>query len=224
MNIHGLHFTTWGARWGALALVVPFLLGVWPARGQGVVKLYDQAVACPDIPVPGDGHSHFLLVSTNAPFMQSFVPALSQIGFVEVALRYWGLAKPSASETLAISLRPDSSISPIIASSLPLSFTYESRYEAFVVEFVFPDPVNITPGQKYFLEVAHLSGQDLMTAGEVPGSYPLGEFVILGRVAPGHALWFREGVVIPEPGTVGLLVLGTALLFCSARRGRSEAP
>ena len=76
------------------------------------------------------------------------------------------------------------------------------------------------PGEKYFIEVVHVSGDDLIGVAMVapkltgePNYYPSGELIRTGRPYSAWDMWFREGVAIPEPGPAFLLGPGTALLI-----------
>ena len=196
----------------------------WASLSQGTIKVYDQMVTY-GVPMPGDVHSDFAPIRTNTPFAQSFVPILTEVGFVELTLRYMLYLEPPLSETLYLNLREGSVTGPILGSTPRLTFTYESRdqtfEEVFVQDFIFPAAVGVEPGRNYFVEVVHVSGSDdLMRvailspvyAGQ-PTYYLPGELVMTGKPFRLWDMWFREGILIPEPGSGALMVLGSALLM-----------
>jgi hypothetical protein len=204
----------------------------WDPLSQDVVKVYDQVVNY-DMPDPYDWHSDFRFARTNAPFAQSFVPTLSEVGFVELAFRYYLFSDSFRSETLYLNLREGGATGPILGSTPPVLFRYASgdpgQGETHVQDFVFPGAFEVAPGEKYFVEVVHVSGDDLIGVAMVspmyagaPTYYPPGELVMGGWTFRGWDMWFREGILIPEPGTGSLLGLGTALLAwrCFCRRIR----
>ncbi|HOY58854.1 MAG TPA: hypothetical protein PK640_12065 [Verrucomicrobiota bacterium] len=206
----------------------------WASLSQGLVKVYDQVINY-GMPDPYDWHSSFPPVRTNSAFAQSFEPTLDEVGFVEIAFRY-GLSSDSLlSETLYLNLREGSVTGPILGSTPALVFTHASGDPGWgvthVQDFLFPEAVGVNPGEKYFIEVVHVSGDDLIgvaivapkTIGE-PDYYPSGELFLTGRPYRGSDMWFREGILIPEPGTASLMVLGAALLMWHSGCRRIRRP
>ena len=199
----------------------------WASLSQGTIKVYDQMVTY-GVPMPGDVHSDFAPIRTNTPFAQSFVPILTEVGFVELTLRYMLYLEPPLSETLYLNLREGSVTGPILGSTPALVFTHASGDPGWgvthVQDFLFPEAVGVNPGESYFIEVVHVSGDDLIGLGIVcpnyagePTYYAAGELVMTGKPFRLWDMWFREGILIPEPGTASLMVLGAALLMWHSR-------
>jgi hypothetical protein len=202
---------------------------------QPLIKFYDQVSGPDELPTLD---SNGILLSTNMPFGQSFTPQRDQVGFLDLklAVDLFGQPKPptgqEVSEILALNLREGSITGPVVSSLTPVTITYVVGPGVLLdYEFAFPTPVSVQAGKLYVFELQHISGYNLVNPMVVfPGSgigpeyYTGGDLIYRGMVIRKVDLWFREGVLIPEPCTVGLLVLGTAALVCSVRRGRSEAP
>jgi len=199
----------------------------WAALSQGTIKVYDQVInyGMPDL---YDGHSDFPPVRTNAPFAQSFEPTLDKVGFVEIAFLYGWSSDSPLSETLCLNLREGSVTGPILSSTPAMVFTYANGDPGWgvthVQDFLFPEAVGVNPGESYFIEVVHVSGDDLIGLGIVcpnyagePTYYAAGELVMTGKPFRLWDMWFREGILIPEPGTASLMVLGAALLMWHSR-------
>jgi len=82
-----------------------------------------------------------------------------------------------------------------------------------VTNFFFSTPVPVVPGTTYFLEVIVQSG-DIWGLNTVPDLYSGGTMFYQGAAQPLQDLWFREGIIIPEPSTMALLITAGAL-FCA---------
>jgi len=91
-------------------------------------------------------------------------------------------------------------------------------------DFVFQNPVAVTPGTTYFLSVEALHpssnwGYRKFSSGT---EYTAGTEYRGGNPGSGD-LWFREGIIIPEPSSAALLLFGSATLFFT-RRHRRQTP
>src|SRR5258706_4796879 len=85
--------------------------------------------------------------------------------------------------------------------------------------FYFPSTVSVVPGTKYYFETVFQSGDP--NFGIVSYNayfYSGGEAIASGVTRPADDLWFREGiVVVPEPSTIALGILGAATIFILSR-------
>lgn len=144
---------------------------------------------------------------------QSFTPLIPAAGFVQLQTSIFA---NSSGETLVINLRQGAFNGPIIGST-----TAEFLVNKFteVSTFYFPAEVALTPGQLYFFEPVLLSPGSLDIGTKSPSSYLGGDLWSNGMMDPQADLWFREGVVVPEPGAVWLLLFGTPLLVWFRRLG-----
>jgi hypothetical protein len=172
------------------------VLAVYVARGQDFV--YDQQVS---IINPPGGYSNI----QPGPAGQSFVPALSSVGFVQLYL-----TDPSPNHTGATmyvnlwsgSLTGRTLVGQTDSISLPDVLLGSAN-------FLFPTPPAVTPGTTYYLQPVVQSG-DSFEAGILPEFlYPNGTAFFNG-VASGSDLWFREGIIVPEPSTTALALFGIA--------------
>jgi hypothetical protein len=84
------------------------------------------------------------------------------------------------------------------------------------VNFFFSTNVSLLPGVKYYLQPVVQSG-DLWDAITGVFNYPVGEQYVQGNSTTASDLWFREGVIVPEPAPVGLLLLGSAVFLLRKR-------
>jgi hypothetical protein len=72
-----------------------------------------------------------------------------------------------------------------------------------ITNFIFSVPVAVTPGTTYYLQPVQ-SG-DGVGSSVTDGSYPGGTEIYQGSPIPDRDLWFREGIIVPEPSSMFLL-------------------
>ncbi len=172
------------------------------ARAQGTL-VFDQQSSTSESITGG-----WLSIQANQPFGQSFVPTLSSIGFVRLRIDQSGA--PVQGQTVYVNLLSDSITGPVLASTLPVAFPdYFNGY----ITFNFSTGVSLSPGTRYYLQP--VASTPSFQAGVIGGNpYPNGSVFLSGVEHVGEALWFREGIVVPEPATVSLtLVAGSLLLW-----------
>jgi PEP-CTERM motif len=180
--------------------------------GQGTLVV-DQASGTND---------EIVLNGTQLPdnqIAQSFTPSLSAVGFVQFSVVV--PANPgNDAVTFMVNLRQVAYNGPIISSTDPVVLVNHSIQ---IGTFYFPDNIPVTPGQLYFFEPVLLSAGFLDVGYKFPSSYPGGEAWNNGFPS-GNAsdYWFREGVVVPEPGTVWLVLVGGGALLWRWRIGRKS--
>ena len=102
---------------------------------------------------------------------------------------------------------------------MPDGFVNNNLGVAGVTNFCFSTPVALAPGQTYYLQPVVVSGDnpwDIVILGD---TYPNGQLYGNGSYfQPGTDLWFREGVVVPEPSTLALAPLGLSCLLILGRK------
>ena len=178
-------------------IAITFFLATWSAAGQGTL-FFDQ-----NSTNSIEGAS-FL---GGQPMGQSFSPSLSSIGFVQLnlfdsdALNHFGAR-------VSLNLRSGSIAGAIIGSSAPL-FLPDGFFGT--TNFLFSAPIPVTPNVTYYIQPFIQSG-DAVSSYVTDGSYAGGTAIYQGVPVLDRDLWFREGIVVPEPGTSALLVIGCGLL------------
>jgi hypothetical protein len=191
-----------------LKLVPTMLLfAAWYARGQGTF-IYDQqssVEARPGEVVAG--------IQANQPIGQSFTPSLSSIGFIRLQLLDLDPGN-GLGATLLINLGTDSITGPVLGSTDPLFLADGFPGPPNFVDFFFSTPASVAPGTTYYFQPVVQSGEVILLGRFIMGSdYAGGNEFLQGQ--PGNNdLWFREGIVVPEPSALSLLLAGVALLLC----------
>ncbi|SRR6266511_2015539 len=153
---------------------------------------------------------------------QSFTPFFSSVGFVQLRSL---VPQPSGSSvTVVVNLRQGAYDGPVLSSTDPVIITGF----ADVGTFYFSDNIPIAAGQMYFFEPVLQSLGSLEIGFNSPSTYDRGDLISNGVPSGGVAdLWFREGVVVPEPSAGLLFFLSTMsvvlLLRCSGNSHRAKA-
>jgi hypothetical protein len=186
-----------------LAAALTFL---WlSSRAQGTFQ-YDQQSSIEGLP----GETSFV-IQTSQPLGQSFTPSLSTVGFVRLRLADGSFDGLGA--TVHVNLLENSITGNILAASgsfsMPDGFGIGfNRY----VDFFFASPISVTPGVSYFFQPVVDSGGPWSVGAHNGFGYSGGTAFVQGQPAGSDDLWFREGIVVPEPGTWALLLLGLGAL------------
>ncbi len=149
---------------------------------------------------------------------QSFTPSLSAVGFVQFKT-YAFDDNNGAGVVFAVNLRQGAYDGPILSSTAPVVLV--NRLITQVGTFYYPGNILVTPGQLYFFEAVLLSAGSMDIGYKFPSSYPGGEAWNNGvPSSTGSDYWFREGIVVPEPSAIWLLLFGGAALLWRWRVGR----
>jgi hypothetical protein len=169
-----------------------------------------------------NGGSSLNVIQTSQPTGQSFTPSLNGIGFVRLNFfdenRNNGLGA-----TVFVNLRSDSITGPIIDSTAPVSLpdNFGFPLNTGYATFFFPNEAPLQPGTKYFLQPVVQSG-DLWGMFGSPFPYSGGELYANG-IAFSSDYWFREGVIVPEPSSLAVVICAGALWIigrrCCPKRG-----
>jgi hypothetical protein len=131
----------------------------------------------------------FLLSSGVA---QEFFPTLPALDFVDVGLRSMD---PNDSGTFQVRIH-EGSLGNIVGISDPISISTPGP--GLLAHFEFPNSISLTPGETYLFDIPH-SGP-FWGAIVGPSTYQ-GQAFISGQWSTEQDLWFREGVIVPEPAT-----------------------
>ena len=182
-----------------LSLILTTLaLAAYSAHGVGILQ-FDQSVS------PLTAPSLFVNIATYPtpyPTGQSFVPTLSSIGFVQF---YLNDANPiQGFSTLYVDIWSGSMGGVLLGQTDPVTV---GPFTAGAVTFSFSNPVALTPGTTYYLQPSIQSG-DVESAGLAGNTYGNGMAFISGIGDTQEDLWFREGIVVPEPSTFSLAMVG----------------
>jgi hypothetical protein len=177
------------------------------AQGQGFV--YDQQSATSD----SGGNSVTATIQSNEPIGQSFTPSLSSVGFIRLFLFDAVFPNP-AGATVFVNLWSGSIDGTLIASADPVFIApgFDS-YE----NFFFSTSATVNPGTTYYFQLVVQSG-DTTRTGIVSSGYTNGTAFFGGVASMTEDLWFREGVVVPEPSSILLSFLGLAGLYLRGRK------
>lgn len=174
--------------------------------GQGTMYVYDQQSSVDGSYLEGGAN-----IQASQPFGQSFTPQLSSVGFIRLYI-YNGFLGNETAANIVVNLRSDSLGGAILGTSTVV--TIPSGAFAGLVDFTFATPISVTPGTTYFFQpvVQNNDNLGLLQAGY---GYAGGTEIFKGTPDPNNDLWFREGIIVPEPSSFALLALagGALLLF-----------
>ncbi|MDB6036900.1 MAG: hypothetical protein JWM99_741 [Verrucomicrobiales bacterium] len=176
-------------------IAIAFLSGALLVRGQGT-PVWDQ----------GDtGFVDGFALLNNQPLGQSFTPSFSSIGVVEL----WLGDNSAGSGDIAVNVRSGSITGTILGTTASLSYSTTGMYD-----FLFSDPIALTPGTKYFLQPFALSGSGV-GANLVNSPSFTGGAIYGGTVHMGFNFWFQEGIVgnVPEPSSAALCIVVVSVLI-----------
>ena len=107
-----------------------------------------------------------------------------------------------------VNLRSSSITGAILGTSTPV-FIPDHFFD--ITNFIFATPVTVTSGVTYFFQPVIQSGNAGVASYVTDGSY-IGGTAIYGGVPKNYNLWFSEGVIVPEPSSASLILLGSGVL------------
>ena len=184
-------------------------LAALTSEGQGTFVFDQQSSMDEGIPAFGSGPTIQQLL---APYGQSFTPTLTSMGFIRLNLNDHNPGN-GLGATLQVNIIRDSISGAVISSSTPQVLADSA---AGPVTFTFPTPVALTPGILYYFRPIVLSG-DAWGVEVSEFNYPGGMSFFGGQPLPGGDYWFREGVIVPEPSSVVLILVGIAWVGVNRR-------
>jgi len=197
-----------------LLILIPITLTILPsaASGQGTF-VYDQQSSTDESVFWGEGG---VMQQIAQPWGQSFTPGLSSIDFIRLKL-YDDNTNNGLGVTLLLNLRAGSISGSLLGSTAPLLI---ANGTGGAVDFVFPGGIPVTPGVVYFFEPVVQSG-DLWRIDAKEYNYVGGSVFAAGLPVSGSDLWFREGIIVPEPSSLTLALSGLACFAGFIRRRRN---
>jgi hypothetical protein len=157
-------------------------------------------------------------IQSNQPIGQSFSPSLSAVGFIRLFM-YDFHPGDGLGATVSVNLRSSSMSGTVIAQSAPVSMI--NGFSGFP-DFIFSTAAPVTPGTTYYFQPVVQSGGSPDWAIVVYNyGYSGGMEFLQGQPIPPNDLWFREGIIVPEPSTVCLALLGGAgFVYARSRKMR----
>ena len=173
------------------------------ARSQGYFVI-DQQSAGEDSPTEFGSP----LQPPSFPVAQSFTPVFSSIDFVRLKLMTarGGLGLPAYVDVRLWSGWPS-------GRQLAISELEEIPYGFLgYAVFRFQTQVALTPGATYFIEAVCQGEQGAFWLADLRLGYPGGMAWSGATARPSVDFWFQEGIVVPEPTTAALLLVGLMAL------------
>jgi len=185
------------------------VLAAYGAYGQGTL-VFDQQVN----PLTAPGGFQNIVPD---PSGQSFIPTFSSVGFVQ--FYFTDAGNNSLGSTIAVNLWSGSIgtgtlLGTSASVSMPDLFTGQST-------FFFTAPIDLNPGTTYYFQPVIQSG-DPFQIGVGGLTYPNGQAYFQGTAHPNLDIWFREGIVVPEPSIFSLSILGL-FGFCVLSRSQRRS-
>lgn len=183
------------------------------AYGQGTFTYDQQSSTDESAPAIASG----VRIQTAAPYGQSFKPALTAVDFIRLKLKD-NDSTTGAGATLVIQLHADSIFGTVVGTTAPV--TLPNGF-AGTVSFLFGTTVPLVAGSDYVFEPVVQSGEP-WNADAREYNYPGGTAFYQGLALPGSDLWFREGIIVPEPSSLALALSGLACFAVLIRRSRKR--
>lgn len=187
------------------------LAACW-AHGQGTLQ-FDQQIS--DTSAPGE----YVNFSASHIVDQSFVPALSSVDFVQLYVSDPNIGGSGVRAYVDLwSGTPTSGtlLGSTPALSIPVGFNSP-------IDFLFSSPISVTSGNTYYLQLVNSSGDSLDWGFVSSSLYPSGSASVDGT-PQGFNMWFREGIIVPEPSFAALTVLGLIGICPTLRNRCSRRP
>jgi hypothetical protein len=157
-------------------------------------------------------------ISSNQPIGQSFTPSLSAVRFVQLYLSDNILG--GAGGILSVSLLSASVTGAVLSVSAPVSLPQNFKG---IVNFYFPTDISVNPGTTYYFRPAVQSGDGFAVYTDNHFQYPGGTAIYHGTASTFEDLWFREGIIVPEPSTAALLLIGGSAVIYVRRKSKSRS-
>jgi len=193
----------------ALVVAMTSLSLACSANGQGTL-IYDQQSST-ESDLGGQGFA----IQSFQPMGQSFTPSLDGVGFIRLHL-VRGTFNQGA--VIFLNLMTDSITGAVLAATSPVTLPVGFIGTA---DFLFPNQIPLTPGTTYYFRPIIQSGGPFSLSGDT-FRYPGGSAFLNGN-AVSEDLWFREGIIVPEPSTAALLLIGGSAVAYVRRKSKSKS-
>jgi hypothetical protein len=186
------------------------LLGTGQIQAQGTFLVDQQAGA-------DNASTRAGLLPTDAPFGQSFTPSLSFLDFITLSLQSISIFSTDTGNgsSLHVNIRSGAFTGPIVGTSSTAQIPHSADLQP--VTFIFSTSVPLTPSTLNYFEVVLESGDTCAVRRYHSYGYLDGDIYINGTVNLGTDMWFREGIIVPEPSTWALWLVGGSALLCGRR-------
>jgi len=196
-----------------LTVVLYWLVAVSVAQAGQII---DQQYT-PD-PVP-----NHVNIDTVRGFLsgQSFMPSLSGVDFVVLNIEAAGGHASTPPGNYLLEIRQGQGDSgPLLGTSNPVLLP--TGLPPTNIEFDFSSVVPLMPGDLYSLVVNNAdpgSGSNFLVGYSTAAGYSAGSG--FGSATGDYDLYFQEGLIVPEPATLGMLAagfVGAGLMRCRRKR------
>jgi hypothetical protein len=180
------------------------------AHGQGTF-IYDQQ-SSDENNIQEGGRQ----IQQNQPMGQSFIPTLSDVGFVRLFIGN-GLFGDDSATTIYVDILTGSITGTVLGQSTAVLIPGGTLF-AGPVDFVFTNPIPVVAGTTYYFQpVASIS--NLILNASQHYNYSGGTAYANGAIDPNEDFWFREGIIsVPEPSSALLVLLGSGVLLWRSRK------
>jgi hypothetical protein len=174
-------------------------------RAQGTLVFDQQSATTPE-------RINYDSFDLYKQLWEAFVPTLSTIGFVQLEISDY-LDTNTSGAAISVALYSGSPQYPTFLGGtervyLPPNFNNDQTGNSGVTNFNFATSIALTPGQTYYLVPLEITGDHVWSVAVTDNTYPNGGLYGFD----GTDLWFREGIVIPEPSVLALWALGGLLI------------
>ena len=184
-----------------LVAAVGFSMLIRAAFAQGTMVFDQQSFG-------ESNYGEFLAnISASQPIGQSFTPTLSGIGFVRIYLS--DRSSDGIGTTVFVNIRAGSITGAVVSSTSPVALPDQFHGP---MNFFFAGEVPLTPGTTYYLQPVIQSGEDFGTGYDGRYGYTGGTAFFNGNADPLDDLWFREGIIVPEPSITALLLVAAGIV------------
>lgn len=199
------------------------------ARLDAQGLLVDQSLQPPAI-IPGESYHYDAAEGTLFPETgQEFTPSFSGLDFVSV-----NLYTPTSTNTgdFQIAIHSGTITGPVLGLSDEVS-SPTGGFPGDTALFTFANVVPLTPGDTYVFELDEISGSvpwyiQIPSSAEVNGqtidmNYPGGRLIYNGVPQDTEDMIFSEGIIVPEPGSLGLCAMTIVAAHVHRRKVLSQS-